>query len=110
MTHANSTRQFNGSALWTRMSIGATIGLILIGFFLLNAGEPNPEWPSYWRIRPLIIVPLAGATGGAFFYFMHHIFAPVGWRKIAVNLFCALVFLVGLWFGTVLGLVGTYWH
>jgi hypothetical protein len=102
------TQPIDRSALLTRMGIGAGIGLVLIGLFLIGAGEPNPAWPALWRIRPLVIVPLAGATGGAFYYFVGQ-FGYSGWKKILVNLLCLFVFVIGLWLGTVLGLDGTYW-
>lgn len=106
----NHTIGVNSSALGFRMLVGGFIGLCLIGFFLLTAGEPNPEWPSYWRARPLIIVTVAGATGGAVFYFLHYLIKPAGWKKVLVNILGALIFVIGLWMGSVLGLVGTYWH
>jgi membrane associated rhomboid family serine protease len=105
----NLTRPIDSNALGIRMLIGAAVGLALIGSFLLTAGEPNPEWPSHWRIKPLIMAPLAGATGGVFFYFMHYIFTPTGAKKILINLLCFAVFMIGLWMGVVLGLNGTYW-
>jgi hypothetical protein len=92
------------------MLLGALIGLILISAFLITAGEPKPEWSKFWRIRPLIIVPLACACGGAFSYFMHHITYPGGWKRVLGIILSAIIFIIGLWLGTVLGLAGTYWN
>jgi hypothetical protein len=100
--------QINMASLGKRMLAGAIIGLFIIGAFLLSAGEPKPEWGTYWRIKPLIMVPLAGATGGAFFYFFTKRF-PGGMAHIAAIIFSIIVFIIGLWLGTVLGLNGTYW-
>jgi hypothetical protein len=96
------------SALGKRMLVGGLIGLSLITVFL-SGGEPNPEWSKLWFIRPLIIVPLAGATGGAFNYLVSSQHYSSSWVKAFAIFFSMLVFLVGLWMGFVLGLDGTYW-
>lgn len=89
--------------------LGAGIGLLLIGTFLITAGEPNPEWGKYWRIKPLIIVPLAGGMAGLFYYLTGYLQVS-GWKKVLLNLFCIIVYIVALWLGSVLGLNGTYWN
>lgn len=92
-----------------RMGQGAGVALVLIVLFLASAGAGNPEWPRFWMIRPLVIVPLAGALGGVFYYNMDHLRDRGGWRKVLANVLSLLVFLVVLWLGTVLGLDGTWW-
>lgn len=96
--------------LFKRILVGAGIALALISFFLFTAGEPNPQWGSFWRIRPLVIVPLAGAAGGVFSYLMEPMRRQGGWRMILAVLASILVYLIGLWMGIVLGLDGTYWN
>jgi hypothetical protein len=91
------------------MLVGAGIGLLLISFFLLSAGAPNPEWGKLWMIRPLIIVPLAGAMGGLCNYFIVNYRNQVGVNKVIAVLLSVIVFMVGLWMGVVLGLDGTLW-
>jgi hypothetical protein len=89
---------------------GAVIGLVLISIFLMGVKHADPSWPKYWQIRPLVVVPLAGAGGGAFFYFMsrfRHHSAWVKWLAIILGVFG---FFVALWIGTVLGLDGTLWN
>ncbi len=98
------------ASLIKRMLVGALIGLILISIFLLGAGNPKPEWGKLWMIRPLIIVPLAGAMGGAFNYLVSQQNFQRGWVKALAMLLSLIVFLIGLWLGTVLGLDGTYWN
>ena len=111
MTGSNiSTTQTNQVSLVKRMVLGAAIGLLLISLFLLSAGKPNPEWGRLWMIRPLIIVPLAGAMGGLCNYFIFHFRSLVGVNKVIAGLLSAVVFIVGLWLGTVLGLDGTFWN
>jgi hypothetical protein len=105
----HTTNQSNSASLSMRVLIGGGIALLLISFFLLTAGEPNPEWPTLWRIKPLIIVPLAGATGGLFF----HLVNPkrfTGLLKVLTYTLCLILYIIGLWMGTVLGLNGTYWN
>lgn len=99
------------SNLVKRMLAGAAIGLFLMGTFLLTAGEPNPEWGKFWRIRPLIIVPLAGAMAGLFHHYLDQYLGHQGfWPRVAVIVLSLLGYLVAFWLGAVLGLDGTYWN
>jgi hypothetical protein len=88
--------------------IGAALALFLISFFVIGV-NPKPEWGKFWMIRPLVIVPLAGALGGAFFYFMDRQRYLKGWNKTLVRLITLVICLFILWVGTVLGLDGTLW-
>lgn len=106
----NATAQQNQASLTKRMLVGAAIGLFLISLFLLSAGEPDPAWGNYWRIRPMIIVPLAGAMGGLCNYFIVHYHNRLGLHKAIAVIVSVIVFIIGLWLGTVLGLDGTYWN
>lgn len=105
-----TTQPIHRAPLTKRMIQGAAIALILIVIFLLRAGEPNPEWGKLWRIKPLIIVPLAGASAGVFYYLMDHFRQQGGWKKVLVNILSLMVGIIALWLGTVLGLNGTYWN
>ncbi len=100
---------FHSRFLIRHMLTGAGIGLLLIGFFLYKADAPQPEWPRFWIIRPLLLVPFAGAMGGLFYTFMEPWRSKSGWIKAAAYILCLIVFLIGLFMGTVLGLDGTYW-
>jgi heme A synthase len=106
----NSTSQQQQVSLVKRMLVGAGIGLLLILLFLLSADEPNPEWGKLWMIRPLIIVPLAGAMGGLCNYFIVHFHDQVGVNKTIAMIISVIVFIIGLWLGIVLGLDGTMWN
>lgn len=90
--------------------IGAGIALVLIAFFLSGVDKPDPAWPKFWMVKPLIIVPLAGAMGGLFFYLMQPFRYKGGWQKIVATIICLIVYIIGLWLGTVLGLNGTLWN
>ena len=89
----NSTSLPHQVSLVKRMLVGAGIGLLLISLFLFSTGEPNPEWGKLWMIRPLIIVPLAGAMGGLCNYFIVHFHSMVGVNKtIAMLLKCNCIY------------------
>lgn len=103
----NSTSQPGQASLAKRMVTGAGIGLLLISIFLFSADEPHPAWGKLWMIRPLVIVPLAGAMGGLCNYF---ILGFHGINKIAATIISVIIFFVGLWLGFVLGLDGTMWN
>ena len=98
------------ASLISRMLVGSLIGLILITIFLMGAGDPNPDWGKFWIIKPLIIVPLSGAMGGAFNYFINKQDFSTGWAKALAIILSLIVFIIGLWLGIVLGLDGTWWH
>lgn len=104
------TQPIHSASLGKCMLLGAGNALILIILFLLSAGNANPNWSKLWMIKPLIIVPLAGASGGAFYYFMDGLSSPGGWRKVLANIMSLIAYLIVLWLGSVLGLKGTYWN
>lgn len=106
----NSTSQFQQVSLVKRMLVGAGIGLLLISFFVFGVDQPNPEWGKYWMIRPLIITPLAGAMGGLCNYIIMGFYNQVGLNKFVAMIISAIVFIIGLWLGIVLGLDGTMWN
>jgi hypothetical protein len=90
--------------------LGAVIGLVLISVFLMGVHDPKPEWPRLWMLKPLVIVPIAGAMGGVFYHLMDYLRFHGGWNKIVVYVVSFLVFIVSLWLGIVLGLNGTMWN
>lgn len=104
-----ATHSIHKETLAKRMLIGAGIAILPIVFLLASVDQPDPSWPKYWMIRPLIIVPLAGATGGAFFHFMDYFRYQGGWKKIMANVISVIAFIFILWVGTILGLDGTLW-
>lgn len=105
----NSTTQpIHSSPLGKRMLIGAGIALVLILIFIAPV-NPNPEWPKLWFLRPLILVPFAGAVGGLFYHLMDVLRKQGTWQKVLANVLSVIVYIIGLWMGTVLGLVGTMW-
>lgn len=111
MTQSNEVqnRPVHPASAAKRMGQGAGIGLVLILFFVLGAGEPDPDWPKLWMIKPLLVVPAAGALGGLFYYNMDHLRCQGGWRKALAYLLSFTVFVIVLWLGVVLGSNGTMW-
>ena len=97
------------SSLVKAMVIGGGIAMVIILFLIVGA-ESRPEWPEYWRIRPLIITPLAGALGGACFYVANQFFQSYGLNRSLSLIITSLGFIIALWLGTVLGLDGTMWN
>lgn len=111
MTQKNNVtaQSIHRATLVKRTLLGAAIALLLISIFLLRAGEPNPLWGKLWMVRPLIIVPFAGAMGGLFYHLMDFLRYQGGWKKVIANILSLLVYIIGLWLGTILGLDGTWW-
>lgn len=104
----NFSETVHSASIGKRMLQGAGIALVAISLFLVGT-ESEPDWPELWFLRPLLIVPAAGAMGGVFYYFMDHLRVMGGWQKALGILLSLLGYLVILWLGTVLGLAGTLW-
>lgn len=97
-------------ALLKRMLTGATIGFILITLFVMGVDNPDPEWSRYWKVRPMIVVAIAGAIGGAFYDFMHLLRYQGGIVKVIGLVLGVIGFVIILWLGSVYGLDGTLWN
>lgn len=104
-----STQPIDYGSLGKRMVIGGIIAFIVI-VALITPITPKPEWGDFWKVRPLLITPLAGITGGACNYFITKWFAKNGWNKAFAYSLSFMVFLIGLWMGIILGLDGTLWN
>ena len=104
------TTYINKTLLVKFMIIGAGIGLLLTALFVRTAEAGNPVWPRGWVIRPLIILPLAGAIGGAFTHYLMQLTTQGSWRRVLAVALSLVIYLVGLWIGFVLGFDGTLWN
>lgn len=109
LTNDSTTQPRHSLSLVKPMLVGAFIAFLVISFFVFGVDRTNPAWGKFWMIRPLIITPLAGAMGGAFYAFMNY-HAARGFNRTLAILLSIVVYLVGLWLGTVLGLAGTMWN
>lgn len=109
----NQSTQINHNlypgSLLKRMLLGAGIGLALISFFLLNVKNPDPSWPEFWMLRPLIVVPAAVAGAGLCFHFLDKYRYENGWNKTLITILGILGHIIALWMGMVVGLDGTLW-
>ena len=103
-------KPFNAASYVKPILFGAGFALFIITLFLLSDSNPNPAWGKYYMIRPLIIVPLAGACGGAFFAFMDSIEIKGFLLKLVAMFISLIVYVFAIWMGSVIGLVGTYWN
>jgi hypothetical protein len=92
-----------------RMLLGALTGFIIIAFFVFSVDDPDPDWGERWRIRPLLVTPLAGAFGILSFYLKDFVRPKGSFVNLLLALFSLLAFFVTLWLGIVLGLDGTLW-
>lgn len=104
-----NSKTIDSSALTKKMIIGAAIGLVIISFLVLPT-QGKPEWGNYWKIRPLLLVPFAGAVGGLVFHFIGFLGKAGGWKAVLATTAGILIFIIGIWMGIVLGLVGTLWN
>lgn len=102
-----ANRAFISPTLGIRMLTGLLIGLAIISFYIFGASDPRPEWGTFWRVRPLIITPLAGAMCGAGNHLLRVLLPRPRYLAAALGV---VVYVVGLWLGTVLGLAGTMWN
>lgn len=102
-----SSQNKNAAAI-RRIALGAGIAIVLMIIFISSVKVPDPSWGSYWYIRPIIVIAFAGAAGGAYYHFVaasHY----RGWRRGLMLVSCLIVYIVGLWLGSVIGLNGTLW-
>ena len=110
MTSAsNSASPSPSLSLTKRMIIGAAIGLGIALFFILPVGAADPAWGKFWWIRPLLVIPFAGAMGGLCNYFLINYRFLVRMNKVVAILLSVFVAIVGMWMGIILGLDGTMW-
>lgn len=91
------------------MLLGAGFALLAISFFVFGVDNPPAEWGEFWMIRPLIITPLAGATGGAVYHILDRLRAKGNISGNFAVILSLIIYVVGLWMGIVLGLAGTMW-
>jgi hypothetical protein len=99
----------NRNILLIFMLLGALPAISLMSLMVFTVDHVKPEWGEYWYIRPLVVIAFAGGAGGACVYFINRWFGPGVGRKIAAFGVSAIVYLIGLWMGTVIGCNGTLW-
>ena len=108
-THNPQTQPSPPDPIAPAMLLGAGFALLAISFFVFGVDNPPAEWGRYWQIRPLIITPLAGATGGAVYHVLDRLRAKGNISGNVAVILSLVIYVVGLWMGIVLGLAGTMW-
>jgi hypothetical protein len=103
-------RGIDTAGLVTKMGIGAVIGMAIICYFVFNVDHPDPAWGEYWRVRPLIVEPLAGAMGGVLIYLVNHLRTQNKMLIAFATIASYLGFVIAIWMGIVAGLHGTMWN
>ncbi|MCD6065111.1 MAG: potassium transporter KefB [Flavipsychrobacter sp.] len=93
-----------------RVLLGLALGFAVISFLIFSVDYPNLDWGPYWRIRPLLVTPMAGACAGLFYHFMGYMRSHSGWISVVGWILSILGYFVALWMGTILGLLGTMWN
>ncbi|MBK0378434.1 hypothetical protein [Mucilaginibacter segetis] len=111
MTQANflSLKPVFTPVLGKRIMAGALIGLALTGFFVIGAGKGNPAWGNYWQIKPLLLTPSIGAFVGICYDITESLRKLNGWLGKVFWVLSILGYVIGMWFGLILGLAGTMW-
>lgn len=97
------------NALGKRIFLGAMAGWVLISFFLISAEHTDPAWDELWWLRPLVVMPAAGALA-AIFNFYIGLLNTGGWKRIAIKMVGGLAYLVAAWLGLIIAVAGYYWH
>lgn len=95
--------------LGRRMLACAIVGLLLIAFFVVAAGDGNPAWGKYWRIKPLVLTPLLCAMVGLCYDITEPLRKIAGWRGNVLFILSIIGLLMGIWMSLILGLNGTMW-
>ncbi|PVH27025.1 hypothetical protein [Sphingobacterium corticibacter] len=92
-----------------KMMFGAALGIFVVSPFIYGNTPHNDEWGFFWFIKPLVLIPLSGAVGGALYYlstrYLQHILPK--WLLMGMG---TLLLAVSIWIGAILGLNGTYWN
>jgi hypothetical protein len=104
-----SKSSFFTPLLAKRMSLGAVIGLVMISFFVIGAGKGNPEWGTYWQVKPLLLTPFLGAMVGLCYDATEPLRKINSWAGKLFFILSLLGYCAGLWISLVLGLNGTMW-
>lgn len=88
---------------------GFCMGLTLISAFVFTVETPNPDWSTFWQLRPLLITPLVAAFGAALSLVLFEMVTRAGLQKTLAFILASFVFLVFFWLGFILGLDETLW-
>ncbi|MFN5218431.1 MAG: hypothetical protein ACK5CL_06660 [Sphingomonadales bacterium] len=88
---------------------GYVVGLGVISLFISGLDNPKPEWDKYWMIQPLVITPIFSAFGSLALLLPDFLKIISPWKRLLALLAGLFIYMLLLWTGIVLGLVGTMW-
>ena len=108
MTQNQSWKISNFSVLAKNMVVGALIGFVAVGLFLLwlyiMVGDLDFGKLIY---LPFVTVSFGGACGGIFYYLMGYFRQFGTWQKVVAHIISFLVYFVSLWLSLVMALAAT---
>ncbi len=91
------------------LMLGFTLGLFIATLFIYSVPFPKFSWGPNWMVKPLILVSLISAIGSIPFYYANQYDAPHPKNKILTYILSAVVLIICIWIGVVLGFKGTLW-
>jgi hypothetical protein len=83
---------------------GAGIAFLLMIIFLFVVSIVGDLDLEAWLLLPISSVTVAGAFGGAFYFFVDQLVSQSGWKKVLANVVSVLVYIVGLYISLILAL------
>ncbi|MEJ8803316.1 potassium transporter KefB [Pontibacter sp. H249] len=86
--------------------LGASLVFALVAICLLFGGGPTSDASTFWWLLPLLLVTLAGALGGTFYYLLARLTYKGGWSTAFPNILSALVYILLLAISFALGMSG----
>ena len=85
----------------------AMLGYIWItALMLLPVVQPDPEWPRFWTLRPMLTTPLVTGLGALVLYRVRNKYQDNRWVSVLTWLLLIPLF----WIATILGFDGTLWN
>ena len=102
-----TNQQVHHASLSKRMLQGAGVPLILISLFLLSADEARTGMAKALDDQTVRHCAISGWT---VLLLNGPVSLPRRAKKLLANIASLLVYTIGLWLGTVLGLDGTLWN
>lgn len=93
----NTTHNFSKNPIKAAL-IGASIPLLYILFIIVTKEDVFENW----MFIPLVLIPVGGGFGGAFFYLMGYQWFPEGRKRILAMILSTLIYFLALWLSAVM--------
>ena len=106
-TGINLPQNIHPKNLTHRMVQGAALAFVLITLFITFLSLAT-EYPFHFIILlPILTVPLAGAFGGALYYFLDGLRYHGGWKKFAINCLNGIAYIAMLYMALIITFAAT---